>query len=296
MKAPRMIGIVTVLAVAFTTVSPAQERTRDAIADQYKWNLTDLFPTDAAWRAEKDRFARTIGEAAAFAGTLGQSPERLASALALQAGQQKTFGRLFVYANLAADQDTRVSANQALIDEMRQLGARFGAAWAFFEPELLTLDPVTIHKGIESTPALKPYAFNLEDVLRRKSHTLSAHEEALMAHASPLAGGPSNIANIFLNADLPWPTIKLSDGQTVRLDASGYSAARGVPNRDDRRRTMETFFGALGSFRRTIGATLSTAVQAAIFETRARSYESNLASALDGPNTRRRCITSLLQV
>ena len=94
-------------------MSPAQERTRDTIADQYKWNLTDLFPTDAAWRAEKDRLAGTFGEAAAFAGTLGQSPERLAAALSLQTAQQKAFGRLFVYANLAADQDTRVSANQA---------------------------------------------------------------------------------------------------------------------------------------------------------------------------------------
>ncbi len=284
MKAPWMFGTVTVLAMALTTVSPAQERTRETIADQYKWNLADLFPSDAAWRTEKDRVAGSLGEADAFAGTLGRSPERLASALALQAAHQKALGRLFVYANLAADQDTRVSANQALVDEMRQLGARFGAAWAFFEPELLTLDPVTIEKWIESTPALTPFGFNVRDVLRRKAHTLTAHEEALMAHASPLAGGPSTIANIFLNADLPWPTIKLSDGQTVRLDVSGYSAARGVANRADRRRTMEAFFGALGSFRRTIGATLSTAVQAAQFEARARSYDSNLASALDGPN------------
>ena len=80
---------------------------------------------------------------------------------------------------------TRVSANPALLDEMRQSVRDFGATWAFFEPELPTLDPATIRTWVESTPALTPYAFNLEDVLRRKSHTLSAHEGALMAHASP---------------------------------------------------------------------------------------------------------------
>ena len=42
-------------AVAAFTLSPvAQERDRTKIADKYKWNLTDLYPSDAAWRTEKD--------------------------------------------------------------------------------------------------------------------------------------------------------------------------------------------------------------------------------------------------
>ena len=47
---------------------------------------------------------------------------------------------------------------------------------------------------------------------------------------------------------------------------------------------MEAFFGALGTYRRTIGSTLSTAVQAALFQTRARNYDSTVQRALDGPN------------
>jgi oligoendopeptidase F len=277
-------ALIAAAIVALTAAAPAQERTREAISDQYKWNLTDLYPNDAAWRAEKDRLAATLAQAKPFAGTLGQSADRLTAALQLQIEQQKTFGRLITYANLSADQDTRVSEKQALMDEMRQLGAQFGAAWAFFEPELLTLDPATVSKWAQATPALKPFAFYLQDVLRRKAHTLTANEEALMAQASPVAAGPANLANIFLNADLPWPTIKLANGDSVRLDASGYSAARAAANRDDRRKAMEGFFGALGSFRRTIGTALSTAVQAQLFDARARKYSSNLADALDGPN------------
>jgi oligoendopeptidase F len=265
-------------------ITPAQERTRETTPEQYKWNLTDLYPNEAAWRAEKDRVAGTLAQAAPFVGTLGQSADRLAAALTLQATQQKALARLFVYANLSADQDTRVSANQALMDEMRQLGAKFGAAWAFVEPELLKLDPATVAKWAQTTAELKPYSFYLEDVLRRKAHTLTASEEALLAQASPVMAGPSNLANIFLNADLPWPTIKMSTGESVRLDVAGYSAARAVANRDDRKRAMEGFFGTLGSFRRTIGTALSTAVQVQLFDTRARKYESNLANALHGPN------------
>jgi oligoendopeptidase F len=70
----------------------------------------------------------------------------------------------------------------------------------------------------------------------------------------------------------------------VRLDVQGFSAARAVANRDDRKRTMEAFFGALGTYRRTIGAAMNTAVQAQSFDARVRHYPSNLADALDGPN------------
>ena len=51
----------------------AQERTRESIDVKYKWNLADLYASDAAWRTEKDALAATFGQAKAFAGTLGQS-------------------------------------------------------------------------------------------------------------------------------------------------------------------------------------------------------------------------------
>ena len=167
---------------------------------------------------------------------------------------------------------------------MTQVAAQFGAAWAFVEPELLTLDPKTLESWIAATPDLKPYTFALRDVLRRKAHTLSAREEALLAQTLPMAAGAGVTSGMLLNADLPWPTIKQASGTEVRLDAAGFSAARAVADRDDRRKAMEAFFGALGTYRRTIGSTLSTAVQAALFQTRARNYDSTVQRALDGPN------------
>ncbi len=93
-----------------------------------------------------------------------------------------------------------------------------------------------------------------------------------------------NASNVLLNADLPWPTVKMADGKDVRLDSSGFSAARASSNRDDRRKVMEAFFGALGSYRRTLGAAMSGNVQGAIFRAQSRHYDSTLQAALDGPN------------
>jgi oligoendopeptidase F len=93
-----------------------------------------------------------LAQAKAFAGTLGQSAAQLAKALALQAAQEKTLMRLFAYANLAADQDTRVASYQGMNDEMTQVAAQFGAVWAFVEPELLALDPKTWSRGWPPRP------------------------------------------------------------------------------------------------------------------------------------------------
>jgi oligoendopeptidase F len=284
MRVARRLFSGTVLAAVLSAALIAQERTRESIPDKYKWNLSDLYASDAAWRAEKDALVSSLGQAKTLAGTLGQSASQLAKALAMQSAQEKTLGRLFAYANLSSDQDTRVSAYQGMSDEMTQVASESGAAWAFVEPELLTIDPKTLEDWIAATPELKPYAFALRDVLRRKAHTLSAREEALLAQTLPMAAGASNTSSIFLNADLPWPTVKQASGREVRLDVAGFSAARAVAERDDRRKAMEAFFGALGSYRRTIGNTLSTAVQGALFQTRARNYESTLQRALDGPN------------
>jgi len=262
----------------------AQERTRDSIDAKYKWNLTDLYADAAAWRADKDRLAASLGDAKAFAGTLGQSAAQLTKALKTQSSQEKTLARLFAYANLLSDQDTRESGPQGMSSEMTQLASQFGAAWAFVEPELLTLDPKTLESWITATPDLSPYAFGLRDVARRKAHTLSSREEELLAQTLPMASGAGEVSSILLNADLPWPSVKQADGREVRLDAAGFSAARAAANRDDRQKAMEGFFGALGAYRRTLGTTMSTAVQGAIFQSRARHYDSTLQAALDGPN------------
>ena len=65
------------------------------------------------------------------------------------------------------------------------------------------------------------------------------------------AGGTAY--SILTNADIPWPTVKLSTGEEVTLDASGYTKYREAPNRDDRKRVMDAFFGAFKTYERTIG-------------------------------------------
>ena len=59
----------------------AQSKERADIPEQAKWRLTDLYPSDDAWRAAKDKLVARIPEVKKYKGTLGQSPQQLAAGL-----------------------------------------------------------------------------------------------------------------------------------------------------------------------------------------------------------------------
>jgi oligoendopeptidase F len=264
--------------------SSAPERDRAKVADAYKWNLADVYPSEAAWRARKETITARIPKLGEFRGALGSSAKTLADALEFASGLDKELSRLYVYASMVSDEDTRLAGPQGMQQEMQQIYARFGAEASYIEPEVLKVGAATVEKFIASEPRLKNYAFTLRDIVRRAPHTLTDSEEKILADATPLASSASNIYTILANADFPYPTITTSDGRTVKVDQAGYGELRASANRDDRKAAMSAFFGALGGFGRTFGTTMNSNIQKSLFYARARKYETNLQAALNGPN------------
>ena len=269
---------------ALTLAAVAQERDRAKIPDKYKWNLADIYPSDAAWRAAKDKLAAELPQLRQYQGKLTSSASTLAEALEKQSAFDKELSRLYVYASMLADQDTRDSAHEGMQQEMVQLASTFGASASFIEPEILKADKATIEKFLAAEPRLKIYGFYLNDVIRRAAHTLSDSEEKLLADASPALGSASNAFNILSNADFPYPSVTLSDGRTVKVDQAAYTELRALPNRADREKVMSAFFKSLASFSRTFGTTMNGEVQKVLFQSKARKYNSALETMLDGPN------------
>jgi oligoendopeptidase F len=81
---------------------------------------------------------------------------------------------------------------------------------------------------------------------------------------------------------MPWPTIKLSDGTEARLDQSGYTKWRAVPNRADRQAVFEAFWAkTFRDYERTFGVALYLPGQGRLVRASVRKYPSSLAAALD---------------
>ena len=280
----RLLPGALVLFAVSTPVSQAPERDRSKLPDEYKWDLTAIYPSDQAWRAAKEKLASELPKLREFQGALASSAARLADALETQSSIDKELTRLFVYAGMKSDEDTRVSLYQGMQQEMIQLGSVFGTETAFLEPEILKMDNATIERFVGQEPRLQVFRHYLEDIARRRAHTLSNAEEKLLAGASVMAAGPSSVYGIFADADFPYPSVTLSDGKTVKLDKATFSLYRASLSRDDRKKVMEAFFTGLGKYRGTFGSMMNSNVETSVFYARARNYENSLQSALDQPN------------
>src|SRR5215208_4633470 len=149
--------------LAWTVTAGAQSRDRAHTPDKYKWNLAEIYPSDAAWRTAKAKLAADLPTLRQFQGKLASSASILADALEKQADFNKELSREYAYASMLADQDTRDAAHEGMRQEMNQLAAAYGAESSFFEPELLKAGQEKVKALVASEPRLKVFSFYLDD-------------------------------------------------------------------------------------------------------------------------------------
>jgi len=253
---------------------------RKDIPSQYKWNLGDLFPSDAAWTKAKDDLTAKLPELSKHKGHLGKSAGELLATLQAMFDFDLALSRLSVYASSLSDEDVRAARPREMKQAAEELGTQYAAACSWIRPELVALDPAKVKRFLTAEPKLGPYRMYIEETLRRKPHTLSAAEEKIAAEASDMEHAGSEVHGILANADLPYPTIKLSTGESVRLDAAAFTLHRQARNRADREHVFTAFFGALKTYERTMGSTLAAQVKAHLFDKRIRHFGSALEAAL----------------
>ncbi|MDD4005091.1 MAG: oligoendopeptidase F [Elusimicrobiaceae bacterium] len=266
----------------FAPLAGAAERAD--VPEQYKWNTTDLYPSEADWTAQSKTIAADIAKLPQLQGTLGASPENFYSALDKIFKVSLALDRLYTYASMRADEDTRLSDPRVMVQTAGDLAVKLSAATAFLRPEILALGEKKVKVFLAREPGLVPYEPWLDDVLRFSAHTLNASEEKIAAQAGTLESAPSDAYEIFTNADLPYPEITLEDGSKVRLDASAYTQYRAAANRADREKVFQSFWSKYKEFERTLGTTLYSHLKTHVFNKDVHKFGSSLEAALFGTN------------
>lgn len=273
----RLLPVLLLTALVF---SPALARERREIPPPLTWDLTQIYPNEEAWEQSRARVASALPDLGRFQGHLGDSGKMLADALSRQLDIRKELDRVGAYAFMLADQDTRDSHHAEMRQASQQLTTQFESSIAYFRPELLQLGPERVHQLVAQDNRLIPYQPLLDDILRGSSHTLSSGEEKVAAQAGELLDSGQSVHSVLTDADLPYPEVTLSGGRKVRLDAAGYTRYRGEPNRADRVRVFQAFWGRYQQFRRTLGATLACQVKGHLFDKEVHHYSSCVEAAL----------------
>lgn len=286
--------IISAAAVAALAGVPAMAIAQTA-ASAAAWDLTDLYPSDAAWERERQSLLKAIPGLKAHKGTLGRSAASMRAALLAQSDINKRTSRLYVYASLNADADRRVAANQERKQQAQDVFTALGEATAWTGPEVVSLGAKKVSAFIAADPVLKKrFAFGLRDTLRLAPHILTPSEEQLLASAGTPLAGPNDIRDQLASSDIPRPTVKLSDGKEIRLDDQGYTLARDSVNRADRKLVFDKFWASYKAFENSLGAALGAQVKGQLFQAKARHYDSALEAQLDGGNTPEAVYRSLI--
>ena len=267
-------------ALALTAAAPeAFAAAAPAGAPPETWVLSELYASPEAWAAEREAVLKALPVLAGFRGKLGSDAATLHTALQAMSDVQRKTMRLNTYAGLIADSDTSVATAQERRQLAIALGGQLGEATAYVQPEILAVGPDKIAAFQTADPGLKPFAFQLRDILRKAAFTLGAEAEGVIAAASTPLAGAQQIRTQLVDSDLPWPEVTLSTGK-LRLDQSAYTAAREAPNRDDRKLVFQTFFTAFDGYKSSLAAALTTQVQGDIFVAKAHKHASAMEGAL----------------
>ena len=261
-------------------ITNAQTVNRTNMEIKYQWNLEDIYSSDEAWTKAFQDVKDKTEILLQLKGKLGTSAKNLYEFLTNSSNVNKEFTRVYCYASMKSDQDTREAKYLAKMQELSQSIAVIGSKLAFMNPEILDIGKAKIDEFKKEEPGLKTYSMYFDNLFRNKEHLLSEPEEKLLAQASVVLNSPSSIHNIFTNAEFPYPKVILSDKSEVILDQAGYSKYRALADRNDRELVFNTFWKEMGLFQKTLAQQLFAQVNTDIFTSKARHYNSSLESAL----------------
>ena len=253
---------------------------REAIAENYKWDLTTIFATDEAFELELADASTALDDARALAGTLTDSAENLLAVTETELALMQRVEKLYVYASMKNDQDTMVSLYQEYQAKVTALYAKFNEVFAFYEPEFMTLSQETFAQFVIDQPKLQTYGHFFEQLFDRKAHVLSSAEEALLAGASEIFGAGAETFEILDNADIVFPTITDMQGQEVQLSHGNYISFMESSNRDVRKAAYQALYSIYEQYQHTYAKTLQTNVKVHNFTAKTRHYQSAREAAL----------------
>jgi oligoendopeptidase F len=244
------------------------------------WDLSDLYPSAAAWDQAVARTRSATDQFASYQGTLGRSADAMYSALDAISAANREATRVFVYASLKSDEDVRVSANIERKQLAQALMTRLGEKSAWVAPEIVKIGAARVKSFIAANKQLKErFGFFLDNTLRAAPHTLSPESEGVLALAGDLLSQPGTLHSQFGNGDFPAPSVTFSDGTKVALDEQAYEKYRQVANRADRKLAFDQYWSTWKKFEGTAGGLLTTQVMGDHFGAEARKFSNALQAA-----------------
>lgn len=253
---------------------------RNEIEEKYTWDLSTIFPTDEAFEAELAQVSEEVKKAASLAGHLLDSADSLLTTTEIQLDLMRRIEKLYSYAHMKNDQNTRVAKYQEYQAKGMTLYSEFGQSFAFYEPEFMAITEEQYQTFLAEQPGLQLYQHYFDKLLKKKAHILTQREEELLAGAGEIFGAAGETFAILDNADIVFPMVHDEDGNEVQLSHGNYITLVESKNREVRKEAYEALYSVYEQYQHTYAKTLQTNVKVHNYNAKVRKFSSAREAAL----------------
>ncbi|AMD96957.1 oligopeptidase PepB [Streptococcus sp. oral taxon 431] len=253
---------------------------RNEINEKDTWDLSTIFETDQKWEEELALLTEDTKQAASLEGHLLDSAESLLDITERYLDLSRRLEKLYVYAHMKNDQDTRVAKYQEYYAKAMTLYSQLDQVFSFYEPEFMAITEDQYQNFLAEEPKLQPYKHFFDKLLQNKDHVLSQREEELLAGAGEIFGAASETFAILDNADIVFPYVQDEDGNEVQLSHGVYMRLVESKNREVRRGAYEALYATYEQYQHTYAKTLQTNVKVQNYRAKVRNYKSAREAAL----------------
>lgn len=257
---------------------------RSEVKEEYTWNLSDMYASKEAWENELNEVEKLTAQLEQMEGKVTASAENLFATLELNAQISQKIELAYNYAERLFDEDQKNTEHQAMSQKVYGTAVDCESRTAFVVPEILAAEQETIDGFLKEKPELELYRKQIEEIQRRKAHTLSAEMEKLVAMTGEISQTAEQVYSILGNADLIFPEIEDENGEKVRLSHGNFVPFEESADRRVRKDAFTQFYSVYKQFANTIAGLYNGQVKQQIFHAKARKYDSTLEAAVDANN------------
>jgi oligoendopeptidase F len=229
---------------------------RKEIDDRYKWNLNDLIKNKKELNSILLYLNKSLKELKKYKGKILSNSETLLKFLNLNESMDIALFKLYSYASLKHDEDTKIPENQSLKIKVENIDKEISENLSFIIPEIIKGGKTIIKKYIKENKDLKMYEFYFKNIFRSESHVLNEREEEIVSQAINAFNTGEEVFDNLNDTDVKLGIIKDEIGSEIRLTQSNYIKFVQSKNPSVRKSAFDTLYDYYKNINNTLAASL----------------------------------------
>lgn len=251
---------------------------RKDISNEYKWDFSDYFASEAEWEKCFEEYSAELLKIKEYNGKL-TNKETILNCFKLMEELDLMLEPLYIYAHCLHDVEVSDTKFQEYFNKIQNKLTEQSVLTSFITPQLSSLSQELLEDMLKDKN-FENYKKIIRDIVREKEHTLSEECEELLSKVSSFSRDfKSNFAQ-FENGDLKFNNISNKKGKSLPMNQSLASVYLRDSDEVLRENAYKELHSAFGRFNNFLTSNYLGSVKKDVFYASARKFNSAIDSAL----------------